>query len=208
MPRVHFATASTTPTVRPPASAAMACAALRRGCGAPVRSAMAQRGWKVRPVRLPWNCSMTGAFASTWVCRVSRRRRFRCVSTRKPILIALSVGGTDVEFGAVSMGNPHALIEVDDVEAAPLQTRGCRIVQRCAFSTRLQRRFCPDCGSRASCACASSNAARVRRWHAAAARARRLLSCAGVANSTHKSPWHYPAVRWTSAGTATTTSCG
>jgi len=30
----------------------------------------------------------------------------------------------EVAFGAVSMGNPHAVIEVDDVEAAPLSTVG------------------------------------------------------------------------------------
>ena len=32
--------------------------------------------------------------------------------------------GTDVEFGVVSMGNPHAVIEVADVTRAPLNTVG------------------------------------------------------------------------------------
>ena len=32
--------------------------------------------------------------------------------------------GTRVRFGAVSMGNPHAVIEVDDVDAAPVATLG------------------------------------------------------------------------------------
>lgn len=36
----------------------------------------------------------------------------------------LRVADTDVEFGAVSMGNPHALIEVADVASAPLESLG------------------------------------------------------------------------------------
>jgi diaminopimelate epimerase len=36
----------------------------------------------------------------------------------------LQVNDADVEFGAVSMGNPHAVIEVADAAAAPLATLG------------------------------------------------------------------------------------
>jgi diaminopimelate epimerase len=36
----------------------------------------------------------------------------------------LSANGYEVEFGAVSMGNPHAVIEVADVATAPLATLG------------------------------------------------------------------------------------
>jgi len=36
----------------------------------------------------------------------------------------LHVAGEDVEFGAVSIGNPHALVEVDDSADAPLVTLG------------------------------------------------------------------------------------
>ncbi|HSE11623.1 MAG TPA: diaminopimelate epimerase [Rudaea sp.] len=39
----------------------------------------------------------------------------------------LTVEGTSVEFGAVSMGNPHAVIEVADVAAAPLATLGAAL---------------------------------------------------------------------------------
>lgn len=39
----------------------------------------------------------------------------------------LRVGDVDVEFGAVSMGNPHAVIEVDDVAVAPLATLGAAL---------------------------------------------------------------------------------
>ncbi|MEO8670355.1 MAG: diaminopimelate epimerase [Tahibacter sp.] len=34
------------------------------------------------------------------------------------------IGGRAIEFGAVSMGNPHAVIEVDDVNAAPVTSLG------------------------------------------------------------------------------------
>ena len=39
----------------------------------------------------------------------------------------LRLPGTDVEFGALSMGNPHAVIEVPDVAAAPLDTLGAAL---------------------------------------------------------------------------------
>ena len=39
----------------------------------------------------------------------------------------LSVEGFEAEFGAVSMGNPHAVIEVADVAAAPLATLGAAL---------------------------------------------------------------------------------
>ena len=43
---------------------------------------------------------------------------------------ALSVDGVRVEFGAVSMGNPHAVLEVDDVERAEVSVLG-PAVQAC-----------------------------------------------------------------------------
>ena len=36
----------------------------------------------------------------------------------------LAIDGASVAFGAVSMGNPHAVIVVDDVDAAPVSTWG------------------------------------------------------------------------------------
>ena len=41
--------------------------------------------------------------------------------------------GTAVEFGAVSMGNPHAVIEVDDVEGAPVDSLGPALQRSGAF---------------------------------------------------------------------------
>ena len=45
----------------------------------------------------------------------------------------LDLGGMPVEFGAVSMGNPHAVIEVDDVDRAPVERLGPALQQGGAF---------------------------------------------------------------------------
>jgi diaminopimelate epimerase len=45
----------------------------------------------------------------------------------------LQIGDIDVEFGAVSMGNPHAVIEIADVASAPLQTLGHALSHDAAF---------------------------------------------------------------------------
>jgi diaminopimelate epimerase len=39
----------------------------------------------------------------------------------------LDIDGADVEFGAVSMGNPHAVLEVDHAAHAPLDTLGAAL---------------------------------------------------------------------------------
>jgi diaminopimelate epimerase len=46
---------------------------------------------------------------------------------------AFDVGGMRVELGAVSMGNPHALLEVADITAAPLATLGPALQAHAAF---------------------------------------------------------------------------
>ena len=45
----------------------------------------------------------------------------------------LDVDGTRIEFGAVSMGNPHAVIEVEDLDVAPVRTLGPRLQRQRAF---------------------------------------------------------------------------
>ena len=45
----------------------------------------------------------------------------------------LDVDGQSVQFGAVSMGNPHALVEVDDIATAPLQQVGAALQRDAAF---------------------------------------------------------------------------
>ena len=45
----------------------------------------------------------------------------------------IDVAGHEVEVGAVSMGNPHALVEVDDVAQAPVEALGAQIEHAPAF---------------------------------------------------------------------------
>jgi diaminopimelate epimerase len=46
---------------------------------------------------------------------------------------ALDVEGSVLRFGAVSMGNPHALVEVDDIARAPVATLGPALQAQAAF---------------------------------------------------------------------------
>jgi diaminopimelate epimerase len=48
----------------------------------------------------------------------------------------LQVDGVDVRIGAVSMGNPHAVIEVPDVKSAPVERFGPSIEQHPRFPKR------------------------------------------------------------------------
>ena len=47
---------------------------------------------------------------------------------------ALDIDGEAVHFGAVSMGNPHALVEVDDIDAAPVASLGAALQAQGAFT--------------------------------------------------------------------------
>lgn len=46
---------------------------------------------------------------------------------------SIDVLGRSVEFGAVSMGNPHAVIEVEDIDAAPVNVLGPQLEHAGAF---------------------------------------------------------------------------
>lgn len=46
---------------------------------------------------------------------------------------ALEIGGEHVSFGAVSMGNPHAVLEVEDVGSAPVEEVGAALASHPAF---------------------------------------------------------------------------
>jgi diaminopimelate epimerase len=93
----------------------------------------------------------------------------------------LSVDGEEVELSAISMGNPHAVIKVDDVQTAPVATLGARIEAHHQFPNRANVGFMqvldraavrlrvfergagetPACGSGA---CAAVVAGRLRGW--------------------------------------------
>lgn len=53
----------------------------------------------------------------------------------------LDVAGTIVEVGVVSMGNPHAVIVVDDVESAPVAALGPSIEHHSRFPNRVNVGF-------------------------------------------------------------------
>jgi diaminopimelate epimerase len=117
----------------------------------------------------------------------------------------LAVTGAEIEFGAVSMGNPHALIEVADVMTAPLETlgaalstnvhfpQGCnvgfaQIVDRAHVRLRVWER-----GAGATLACGSSACAAV-----AILRRRGKLD----AEVAVELPGGTLAIRWNGQGTA------
>jgi diaminopimelate epimerase len=53
----------------------------------------------------------------------------------------LTIEGALIRFGAVSLGNPHAVIVVDDVDTAPVATLGSRIESHPSFPERVNVGF-------------------------------------------------------------------
>jgi diaminopimelate epimerase len=59
-----------------------------------------------------------------------------------PVLdVPLEVDGATLRLSSVSMGNPHAVLFVDDVDAAPVTTLGPRIETHPAFPNRVNVEF-------------------------------------------------------------------
>jgi diaminopimelate epimerase len=54
---------------------------------------------------------------------------------------ALQVDDTHYQIGAVSMGNPHAVLQVEDIETAPVETLGARIECHTDFPERVNAGF-------------------------------------------------------------------
>jgi diaminopimelate epimerase len=54
-----------------------------------------------------------------------------------PVVEALDVDGKRVEVAILSMGNPHAVQVVEDVEAAPVGTQGPRLERHARFPGRV-----------------------------------------------------------------------
>jgi diaminopimelate epimerase len=49
---------------------------------------------------------------------------------------SLEIDGAEIEFGAVSMGNPHVVLRVPDVKAAPIERIGPTIEKHARFAKR------------------------------------------------------------------------
>ena len=62
------------------------------------------------------------------------------IATSQP-RYSLDLDGQRIDFGALSMGNPHAVIEVDDVAAAPVAALGARIETHEVFPDRVNVGF-------------------------------------------------------------------
>ena len=56
--------------------------------------------------------------------------------SREQPAYTLEVDGTEIEYGAVSMGNPHAVVRVNDVETAPVERFGPTIEHHRWFPQR------------------------------------------------------------------------
>lgn len=68
-----------------------------------------------------------------WVCRSSTPQIPLAGFAHARDEYALPVHGDTVRFGAVSMGNPHAVVEVGRVDAAPVERVGTLLQQNAAF---------------------------------------------------------------------------
>ena len=58
------------------------------------------------------------------------------VAERELLLYTLDIDGVKTAFGAVSMGNPHAVIQVDNVETAPVSNIGKILESHAIFPER------------------------------------------------------------------------
>lgn len=62
-------------------------------------------------------------------------------ATSRRVGYELTVAGTAYEIAAVSMGNPHAILRVDDIETAPVATLGPRLESHPRFPNRVNAGF-------------------------------------------------------------------
>ena len=63
------------------------------------------------------------------------------ISAQRQTLYTLETHTTSVAFAAVSMGNPHAVLQVPDVESAPVSTLGAALESHPAFPKRVNVGF-------------------------------------------------------------------
>ena len=67
--------------------------------------------------------------------------RIPFITTSASIVEPLQVGETEVQISALSMGNPHAVQIVDDVDIAPVATQGPLIERHARFPQRVNAAF-------------------------------------------------------------------
>lgn len=62
-------------------------------------------------------------------------------ATRQATEYALALDQASIKIGAVSMGNPHAVMQVDDIDSAPVDTLGPAIMSHPDFPQRVNAGF-------------------------------------------------------------------
>lgn len=63
------------------------------------------------------------------------------IAEQRALTYLLEVGATQVEISALSMGNPHAVLVVDDVDSAPVASQGPSIEAHPRFPRRVNAGF-------------------------------------------------------------------
>lgn len=118
----------------------------------------------------------------------------------------LDVDGQLYSIAAVSMGNPHAVLRVDDVQTAPVHELGPKIENHPRFPQRVNAGFIRSSTATApTCACGS--AARAKPRPAAPARAPQPWRQSAKAGWTPRCPSTCPAAACTSNGPAPASPC-
>ena len=119
---------------------------------------------------------------------VRRRRAAPACATAACALWPIELGdGRSVDVAVVSMGNPHAVQIVADVDAAPVAAAGAadRAPSR-ASRSGVNAGFCRS-SSATQCGCACTSAAPAKRWRAAPAPAPRSWPASASACSRRRS---------------------
>ena len=81
-------------------------------------------------------CGRTAWYRWTWARPISIRDRCRWTRPPRRRRYSLDIEGETVDYGAVSMGNPHAVLKVHDVKSAPVEHLGPRIERHRRFPRR------------------------------------------------------------------------
>ncbi len=107
-----------------------------RACWPTIHSILTPSRWKARPAWLLPASFRAAWCRSAWVRRTSSPPGSLSWPNRGCAQYALVVDGRDLEVLAVSMGNPHCVLQVADVAAAPLAVLGPKIEHHERFPKR------------------------------------------------------------------------
>ena len=92
----------------------MARAVSPRCCTPARRSSDAIFAWAARAARCTRECARTAWSRWTWACRISSRAAIPLNAPAEAASYHAVIDGEAMEFGAVSIGNPHAVLRVAD----------------------------------------------------------------------------------------------